>query len=245
MGIPRLVGQVERRLLINYRAAPEVVARLLPPRLRAQVIGDWAVVGICMIRLGAMRPAGLPRALGFESENAAHRIAVEWDGPSGVERGVYIPRRDTSSAINVVVGGRVFPGVHHRADFDVDETAESFRVGFRARDGSAQVSVVACVADELGGRLFRDVDDASAFFRAGSIGLSPARAGEGLETLELRTDRWEVEPLSVMGVRSSFFDGPERFPDGSIEFDCGLLMRDIPVVWSSPSIDNVAEMSYT
>src|SRR5262245_14353375 len=119
--LPDLAGTVDRRLLVNYSADPGVIARLLPAPFRPQVVRGRAVAGICLIRLRHMRPAGLPSWLGLVSENAAHRVAVEWDTPRGVRSGVYIPRRDSDSLVNVVVGGRAYPGVHHRARFDVDE----------------------------------------------------------------------------------------------------------------------------
>jgi hypothetical protein len=51
--------------------------------------------------------------------------------------------------------------------------------------------------------------------------------------VELRTDRWRVEPVEVHAVRSSFFDDPHLFPPGSAVLDCALLMRDIPATWSA------------
>jgi hypothetical protein len=97
---------VERRLLVNYRVDPSIAAGLLPAPLRPQLVGGWAVAGICLIRLGQLRPSAIPGRLGLRSENAAHRIAVEWDGSQGTSTGVYIPRRDSGSAINVLAGGR-------------------------------------------------------------------------------------------------------------------------------------------
>src|SRR5690349_9232608 len=97
-----LASVVERRLLVNYRVDPEVAARMVPGPLRPQVVSGWAVAGICLLRLGRVRPGWAPAAVGVRSENAAHRVAVEWDGPDGVERGVYIPRRDTDSRLNAL-----------------------------------------------------------------------------------------------------------------------------------------------
>jgi hypothetical protein len=74
-------GTIERRILVNYRVDPEISARLLPAPFRPQVVGGVSVAGICLIRLGHMRPLGLPAAVGVTTENAAHRVAVEWDGP--------------------------------------------------------------------------------------------------------------------------------------------------------------------
>ena len=99
---------------------------------------------------------------------------MQWDSPGGVETGVFIPRRDTNSVINVLVGGRLFPGEHHRADFDVSESSEQIGVAFSARDGSAGVNVTVGIKDELrGSKLFPNVAEASAFFERGSVGYPP------------------------------------------------------------------------
>ena len=78
MRIPVIKGVIKRRLLVNFRADPVVVQRLLPAPFRPKLHGAHSLVGICLIRLEQIRPAGLPGLLGLSSENAAHRIAVEW-----------------------------------------------------------------------------------------------------------------------------------------------------------------------
>ena len=123
MRIPVIKGTIKRRLLVNFRADPAVVQRILPQPFRPKLHRGFSLVGICLIRLERVRPAGLPGALGLSSENAAHRIAVEWIDAGGIQReGVFIPRRDTGSLLNRVAGGRVFPGEHHRARFSVVDT---------------------------------------------------------------------------------------------------------------------------
>ncbi|WP_211266867.1 DUF2071 domain-containing protein [Nonomuraea candida] len=229
---PRLSTVVERRLLVNYRLDPEAAARLLPGALRPQLVNGYAVAGICLVRLGDVRPAWAPRAVGLRSENAAHRIAVEWDGPEGVETGVYIPRRDTASPVNAWAGGRVFPGEHGRADFRVRETPDELDVSYVTRSGDTRVSVTVEVIGELRGSvLFPDLERASAFFRAGAKGFSPAGAGRRLDGMELRTGEWRVEACRVRAARSSFFEDRARFPAGSATLDCALVMREVPAVW--------------
>lgn len=230
---PQMSSVVERRLLVNYRVEPDVAAMLLPDPLRPRRVRGWAVAGICLIRLGRLRPSWIPGELGLRSENAAHRIAVEWDGPEGRQTGVYIPRRDTGSALNVLAGGRLFPGEHHRSRFDVRETTQSLRVAFASDDGTTRVSVDAQPASWFqGSMLFADLREASDFFRHDPAGFSATRSGRWLDGVELRTGRWRVEPLEVHTVRSSFFDDPRKFPPGSAVFDSALLMRDIPATWS-------------
>ncbi|MDH6125805.1 DUF2071 domain-containing protein [Kitasatospora sp. GP82] len=229
---PKLSSTVERRLLVNYRIEPEAAARLLPAPLRPQLVRGWAVAGICLLRLGDTRPHWAPRGVGLRSENAAHRFAVEWDGPSGPETGVYIPRRDSASAINVLAGGRLFPGEHSAATFEVQENADELRISCAGRDGATRVAVTASPAEELwGSRLFDDLDQASAFFRQGTKGFSATRSGLRLDGMELRTDDWRIEAAVVHSVHSSFFDDPGNFPPGSAALDCALLMRDVQADW--------------
>lgn len=87
MYIPTLEGTIDRRLLVNYRVDPAMLQELLPTPFRPKLVHGMGVAGICLIRLKHLRPRGLPTMIGFSSENAAHRIAVEWD-EQGVMREV-------------------------------------------------------------------------------------------------------------------------------------------------------------
>lgn len=231
---PTMSSVIERRLLVNYRVDPDVAASLLPTPLRPQLANGWAVAGICLIRLGRLRPSWGPGWLGMRTENAAHRVAVECDGIGGRQSGVYIPRRDSDSVVTVLAGGRLFPGEHHRASFDVRETARELHVAYASTDRTTHVSVDVRVSRRLqGSALFADLREASDFFRHGSAGFSATRDSSRLDGLEMRADRWVVEPAEVNAVCSSFFDDARLFPPGSATFDCALLMRDIPVTWKA------------
>ena len=232
MRIPVIKGTIKRRLLVNFRADPAAVQRILPQSFRPKLHRGFSLIGICLIRLEQIRPAGLPSALGLSSENAAHRIAVEWT-EGGIQReGVFIPRRDTGSFLNRVAGGRVFPGEHHAASFSVVDTGRHLDFSMRSQDGSVAVKVVGDDADSLpASSCFGSLVEASAFFEGGSLGYSVTRDGERLDGLLLRTLDWRVRALSVTEVHSSFFADRQRFPDGSIEFDHALIMRDILHEW--------------
>ena len=232
--IPSLSGEIERRLLVNYRVDPAVIGPLLPAPFRPQLVDGAAVAGICLIRLGAMRPTGLPAWIGRRSENAAHRVAVEWDAPDGTKTGVYIPRRDTDSMLNVAVGGRLYPGQHHRARFRVRESETQVAIAFAAQDGSVDVDVAVRVTAELAGsKIFTDVSAASEFFERGSLGYSATDQTQRLDGLQLQTNAWKVEPVEVLSARSSYFDDAAVFPPGSVALDCALIMRHVPVRWSA------------
>jgi hypothetical protein len=98
------------------------------------------------------------------------------------------------------------------------------------------LSVVGDVTDRLpGGSVFASLAEASAFFQAGSLGYSATPDPRRFQGLELRCHRWQVEPLAVSAVRSSYFDDRSVFPAESIEFDCALLMRGIEHEWHGKS----------
>jgi hypothetical protein len=192
------------------------------------------MVGICLIRLRNIRPRLFPAWLAISSENAAHRAAVEWDEGGMRREGVYVRRRDTNSWTNSVAGGRLFPGTHHHATFEVQETRQDFQIAVSSDDGATHMSMRAHSTDRLpASSIFQSVDEASAFFQAGSVGYSPTSDPSRFQGLELRCLNWQVEPLAVEDVQSSFFDDVSLFPSGSIEFDSALLMRGIDHEWHS------------
>lgn len=76
MSPPRVRAMLERRILVNYRIEPDALETVVPAPFRPVLIDGHGIAGICLIRLGRIRPAGFPAAW-LSSENAAHRIAVE------------------------------------------------------------------------------------------------------------------------------------------------------------------------
>jgi len=223
-----LEAVIDRRLLVNFRVDPEIASRRVPEPFRADTSRGFAIAGICIIRLCELRPNGLPRAVGITSESAAHRFAVQWDGGHGV----YIPRRDTDSRLGVLVGGRLFPGEHSRARFRIDEAPGRHDITFVSTDGTNRVSVRAHETETLpSGSVFRDIEDASQFFRRDTVGYSETRTPGRYDGVELDVEEWQVDPLAVDHVSSSFFADAARFPPGSVEFDCALSMRRTRARW--------------
>ena len=233
MSLPTVQGLIRRRILVNFRVDPEILQRQLPPPFRPKRLGDDAIAGICLIRLEQMRPAGVPLPFGLASENAAHRIAVCWTDAQGQEQeGVYIPRRDTNSALHQLAGGRLFTGVYHPARFQVRDTGERIDFRMESKDGHASIELRVCVSNRLPDTSrFPSLEAASAFFRAGALGYSTGSRSGQLDGMRLVTDDWRVIPLKVEEVASSYFADATRCPPGSVELDSALLMRDIPHHW--------------
>jgi hypothetical protein len=232
MQIPVLRGLIDRRLLVNFRVDPVVLPRLLPAPFRPKLVQGIGMAGVCLIRLKDIRPRWLPSFLGISSENAAHRIAVEWDHQGKTQEGVFIPRRDTSSRLNTLAGGTLFPGVHHHAAFHVQEHADRYRIELNSDDRHTHLLVDGHVAQEFPTTsVFGSLREASAFFEKGSLGYSVTAEPGQFDGLELRSFHWQVQPLAVEQVESSFFEDRGLFPAGSVELDCALLMRGIEHEW--------------
>jgi len=224
---------IERRLLVSYGIDPERVGALLPRPFRPQLVNGHAVGGVCFIRMGAIRPAHLPRAAGLTTENVAHRFAVEWDDERGSHTGVYIPRRDTNSRITSALGARIFPGAYHHARFHVAESAHMIRIGVRSRDRMVSLSVAAAPAAALNSGLFAGLGEATAFFRRGALGISPSGAHGCLDAVQLDSTNWAARPMTISAMSSSLFDDAATFPEGSCALDSALLMSNITARWTA------------
>ena len=218
-------------MLINFVANPDIVRKIVPKPFRPKLYDGKAIVGICLIRLKNIRPKGFPDFIGVNSENGAHRIAVEWEENGEIKEGVYIPRRDTNLKLNSLVGGRIFPGKHYYAKFNVQEENNNYHLDFKSSDNTT-IEIDANLAEKFDeNSIFGTIENVSDFFEKGSVGYSPN--GENFEGLKLDAFNWKVKPLKVDLVKSSFFENEEIFPKGSIEFDNALLMENIEHEWKS------------
>jgi hypothetical protein len=234
MRVPTIQGTIRRRILANFRVDPQAMQRQLPSRFSPKLHDGFAVAGICMIRLDHIRPKLMPEIVGISSENAAHRVAVLWDEDGSPREGVFISRRDTNSQLNILLGGRIFPGEHHQSSFNVHESDESVSITMKSADAAITVEIDGSIAEELPSTsIFSTLAEASSFFEGGAVGYSVTSDRDRLDGLRLETKEWRVEPLDVRKAYSSYFSDEAKFPKGSIEFDNALIMRNVDHEWHS------------
>ena len=230
--LPMIQGVIARRMLLNFRADADVVQRLLPAPLQVDRQNGHAIVGVCLIRMENLRPHGLPGPLGLSSENMAHRVAIQYPTGDGLRPGVFIWRRETDQRLVELLGGRLFPGVHHHARFHVSESENNLAMDVTTEEGKADVHFSARISGEWRHTpSFRSFDEVSEFFRKGDCGFSCSLRGAELEGLQLKMLSWEMVPMEVESQHCAFYSDSQRFPAGSLTFDCGLLMRGLPHEW--------------
>lgn len=234
MFLDTIHGVIDRRVLLNYRIRPELLRHVLPPPFEPKLYAGHGVGGVCMIRFRQLRPRAVPAWLGLRSENAAHRIAVRWEQDGEEREGVFIPRRDTDSWFNRTLGGRLFPGIFQGSRFETRESDSSVSIRIVRPDGGTEIAFAGRIADRLPPTsVFPTLESAAGFFALGATGYSATRTPGHYHGMELHAFDWTVVPLAVDEAQSCFFDDRERFPPGSVELVCALLMRGINHEWHS------------
>ena len=234
MFLDKIHGIIERRILLNYRIDPEVLQAFLPSQFRLKLYNGYGIGGICMIRFREIRPQLIPAWMGVSSENAAHRIAVEWDQDGVTKEGVYIPRRDTNSGFNSMLGGKVFPGIFNRSQFISEDEGDSYKLKIVRHDGSEQVRFAGRISDQLPTTsVFPSLQHASDFFTLGSTGYSATHAEDRYHGMELHCLEWNIVPMEIEEAYSYFYDDQTKFPEGTATLDSALIMRNIAHEWHS------------
>jgi hypothetical protein len=234
MKIPTIQGIIKRRVLVNYRVEPDMIQKILPKGFRPKLYKGKAIAGICLIKLEHIRPKNFPDFIGISSENAAHRIAVEWEENNEIKEGVFVPRRDTDSLLNHLAGGRLFPSEHHKASFEIEEDKRGVDYSMRSKDDEVFLRFTGKPSDNFpSDSIFETLKEASDFFEKGSLGYSSNKTETNLDGIVLQIDDWKVKPLQIDFVESSFYNDETIFPKGTIEFDHALLMENIEHQWHS------------
>ena len=232
MRIPVIRGIIDRRILVNYRVDPEVLAsilaRALPPQAH-QRGRDGGHLPDPTEADTAPFPAPAPRAILRECRPSDRRRVEH-----GNERheGVFVPRRDTSSRLNTAVGGKLFPGAHHHARFSVQEEDGRYRIGLDGDDD--RTHLLSRGMSHRGCRRPRSSDHSRRRPNSSSMVLwvTRRRPKRGSSTVwNCGASAGGLNRWTSTRVESSFFEDQVRFPAGSVEFDCALLMRGIEHEW--------------
>jgi hypothetical protein len=226
MGHQAVHGTIRRRLLVNALVDPDEAATRLPGNIRPHVAAGGTVVGCCLLDITAIRPAGVPAALGRRLRAAAHRISVEWEDASGATTiGVYVPARHTDSSLATLLGGRWFPGVHEPATVDITEAPGRLVWSSEPIGGDPNLAVrVAAVIPDSGQPGPPDAVGRTCLGAA--VGLSPDRRG-GLEAATMEPTRRHAVAVAVEDLSSPFV---ESF--ASAKPTTSYLMHDVDVVWT-------------
>src|SRR5215469_1821319 len=231
MRTPIFCGVIKRRFVLNYRADPTIVKRLLPAPFTPKLYHGYAIVGVCLVRLESLRPRGLPAFLGVNSENAVHRIASEWiDSNKHSQEGIFVARRDTDLWLRTILRGTFSDRGYHRARFAIEESVAHAEFTCRSVDKTTEIIFSGDDALQLpASSCFKSLQED--FFQSGNSGSSLVEDTKSLGGIALEAKEWKIRPFRLNRLSCSFFDDKRRFPEGSVEFDHALVMRDVAHAW--------------
>lgn len=220
-------ARIRCRYLVQFRADPEAVARLLPGRFRPALHRGHALIGVCYTRLDDPRSGWIPLThltLGTD--------LLTWRIPAVVERShrahpkggrerrtVWIPRRDTSSWFGANCAGRLSRGRWRLSRFELDESPAGVTLVVE-RDGERELVLRAEVTDELRGSLLLDLGEAREVIGSQGESRPTFSLAPGFDELDLDPEHWDVEALDVREAFARPY--AELLPLGSFELDSAL-----------------------
>lgn len=182
------------------------------------------MVGCCMIEIDSARPWPMPHRTGITIRAAAHRISVEVGSVDRATRAVYVPVRLTDARMAVLVGGRVFPGVHASASIvvDADDSRLSWKVNPRSEVAAGFDISASVMLDQSG-----DAASEVAEIVVGTVlGVSPGRRPGSMEAVEMQLDHQVVRTVELSDLDSKFLTGFSTAEPAET-----LLMTDVGVIW--------------
>lgn len=227
MLIQAVSGICERRIILNWRVDPALVAKHLPRPFRPRLVKGHAIVSVEVLQLVGMRPTGMPRIAGFHTQNAVDRIAVEWNEGGSILHGFFVPSRYSPSAVNTLISlTRLFPAVFKHARFRFERAGVHYRVSVAAEGNRLSFDAnESSIFSEKSA--FDSMNMASEFHRDAKISYSPAHEEGTYDGIYLKSFDWHATPLEVINVHYDYIE--KTFP-GAV-FDSAFVVRNTKHEW--------------
>lgn len=228
-------GVLRRRLLVNAIVDPDEAATRLPPGVQPHVTGQGTVVGCCLLEIEHIRLALLPRGLGRSLRATAHRISAAWvDGDGNTVVGVYVPVRHTDSRLASAIGGRLFPGVHGRAQFAVSGSSNMLRWQNDPLD-PGELGIRVAVSFQGAAQPVASADLVGVTCLGAAVGVSPDHRGR-LEAARMDLSHHDAREVNIEALDSPFIDSFD-----TAERSTSHLMSDVDVVWTRAAVPALAK----
>ncbi len=97
MEAPALAAVMERRIPVNYRVDPDLLGSYLPTPFRPVLVGGHGVAGVCLIRLGRIRPVAASGPLACPLPGCGRRTPPNGRRCAGMPRTARSPASGTLS----------------------------------------------------------------------------------------------------------------------------------------------------
>lgn len=232
--LPAVRADMRERFVVTMRVPSGAMARVLPARLRPQLVAGHAIATFCVLDLRNITVAPLPTVAGWQSRSCAERLGVlDEAGPA-----VFVDERLTSSRVGSAFTHLGFSAPHRLVDLEVAKDAR------RARITAASASTSLFEASlhrggDLGGSVFDDVAAFAAFLAAGVRSYGPSRRRGRLTVVDLAKADSTYEPLRVESLAGGFADRWAAVGGG--EIDSAFRTVDADYEWRYHGLVAAAE----
>jgi uncharacterized protein YqjF (DUF2071 family) len=215
--------------LVNFAVDPQVMSRLLPPRISPDLYRDAAFLSVVIADMEKMRPAFVPRAFGITYNQVVYRAVVRCNG----ERGVHFLRSDADNRL-MCLAGNLLTFFHFNYS-RVSQKLENgkFYFDLESRDHADIHSIF-----DLSGQSqimppmsrFRSVVEAQEFL----VELYAAFASDFryIRTVRIKRGQWSVATVEDLCGVYEFVNSSALFPEGSATIDSVFYASRIPYYWS-------------
>jgi hypothetical protein len=198
-------------LTLTYALPAATLRPLLSPGLELETVGGYGFVAVALVQTQALRPAGLPAALGQDFFLAGYRIFATFRTPSGRKlRGLRILRSDANRARMVSGGNLLTHYNYHHCTSSVDATSDRIRIAVSTADHLGDLRVTADLSQPAlpAGSPFTSLREARRF--AGPLPYTFDFEAETNAIIAIQATRagWRPEPVSVEVEQLAFFDQP-------------------------------------
>ncbi|MCU0633417.1 MAG: DUF2071 domain-containing protein [Gemmatimonadaceae bacterium] len=205
-----MVAHFDRVVALSFAFPESVVRPLVPRALSLDLFDGWAFVTVAMVWTRALRPAGVPAALGRDFFLAGYRVFTRFQEPGGRRlRGLRILRSATDARLMVLLGN-LFTGYRytHVAVQRVD-TPTQLDVTTRDRHGAVTLAVGLDLtpgeAPLPAGSPFPDWTTARRFAGPLPFTFSP-EGDDAIVVVEGSRAHWIPRPVAVTAWRVALFD---------------------------------------
>ena len=222
-----------RCLTLTYAIPERVLRPLLTPGLELETAGGCGFVAVALVQTEALRPAGLPAALGQDFFLAGYRIFTTFRTPGGRRlRGLRILRSDANRARMVAGGNLLTHYNYHRCTSTIEEDEGRIRIAVSTPDHGGDLRLTADLSnpDLPAGSPFASVRDARRF--AGPLPFTFDFEPETHAIIAIQATRanWRPAPVTVAVEQLSFFEQP-ALRDGTPVLAAAFYVSGIDYRW--------------
>jgi hypothetical protein len=226
----------EESLVVAWAVPERALAPLVPPGLLLDTYDDWGFVAVAVVQTRALRPTGLPAALGRDFALTGYRIFVKYRMPDGrTRRGLHILRSDTDKCV-MRAGGNLLTHYRYRlARIDVRRDEDELRVRIDSPRGDADLDLVASLDDAPAplpaSSPFRSPRDARRFAGPLPWTFDHEPETDSLVMIHARRAGWRPQPTAVEVRRCSFLEQPP-FAASSPRLANAFHVADVDYGWA-------------